>query len=70
MWRFWEGEQAANIAVRWDLQRALHAILASFCEKGFRGGPKVRNPPANAGDMSSTLGLGRFHRATKPVRHG
>ena len=27
----------------------------------FPGGPVVRNPPANAGDMASTPGLGRSH---------
>ena len=31
-------------------------------EKGFPGGPEVKNLPANAGDTSSILGLGRFHR--------
>ena len=28
---------------------------------GFPGGPVVNNPPANAGDMGSLPGLGRFH---------
>ena len=27
----------------------------------FPGGPVVKNPPANAGDMSSVLGLRRSH---------
>ena len=27
----------------------------------FPGGPVVKNPPANAGDKGSNLGLGRFH---------
>ena len=27
---------------------------------GFLGGSVVKNPPANAGDVGSTLGLGRF----------
>ena len=27
----------------------------------FPGGPVVKNPPANAGDMGSISGLGRFH---------
>ena len=37
----------------------------------FLGGPVVENPPANAGDMDSILGLGRFYipGATKPVCH-
>ena len=29
---------------------------------GLPGGPVVKNPPANAGDMGSVLGLGTFHR--------
>ena len=36
------------------------------------GGPVVKNLPANAGDMGSIPGSGRFHmlcRATKPVHH-
>ena len=35
----------------------------------FPGGPAVKNPPANAGDMGSIAGLGRFHRhgVTKPM---
>ena len=34
--------------------------------KGFPGGPAVRNPPGNAGDMGSIPGPVRFHmpRAT------
>ena len=27
----------------------------------FPGGTVVKNPPANAGDMGSSPGLGRFH---------
>ena len=38
---------------------------------GFPGGAVVKNPPANAGDMRSSPGLGRSHMrgATKPMRH-
>ena len=28
---------------------------------GFLGGPVVKHPPANAGDMSSSPGLGRSY---------
>ena len=37
----------------------------------FPGGPLIKNPPANTGDMGSIPGLGRYHihRATKPVHH-
>ena len=39
--------------------------------KGFSGGTVVKNPPANAGDMDSSPGLGRSTccEATKPVCH-
>ena len=35
------------------------------------GGTVVKNPPANAGDMGSSTGLGRSHmpRSTKPLHH-
>ena len=29
--------------------------------RDFAGGPVVKNPPANAGDISSIPGPGRFH---------
>ena len=29
--------------------------------RGFPGGAVVKNPPANAGDMGSSPGLGRSH---------
>ena len=29
--------------------------------RGFLGGAVVKNPPANAGDMGSSPGPGRFH---------
>ena len=38
---------------RTNVNKTTHLNLA--------GGPVVKNPPVNAGDMSSILGLGRFH---------
>ena len=37
----------------------------------FSGGAVVKNPPASAGDMGSSPGLGKSHtpRATKPMCH-
>ena len=29
--------------------------------RGFSGGPVAKNPPVNAGDKDSILGLGCFH---------
>ena len=33
----------------------------SRSEEDFPGGPVVKNPPANAGDMGSIFGLGGSH---------
>ena len=33
----------------------------------FAGGTVVKNPPANAGDMGSIPGLGRFPHATEQL---
>ena len=38
--------------------------------KDFSGGPVVENPPANAGDMGSILGLGRSHMPRGNWAHG
>ena len=35
-------------------------------KQGFPGGSVVKNPPANAGDMDSIPGLGRFHMPGGP----
>ena len=37
----------------------------------FSGGPVVKNPPANAGDVGSVLAPERFHmlQGTKPMYH-
>ena len=35
-----------------------HLSLVRVSAQGFRGGPVVKNSPANAGDMGSVPGLG------------
>ena len=35
--------------------------VKNICLWGFSGGAVVKNPPANAGDMGSSPGLGRSH---------
>ena len=35
--------------------------------RGFPGGAVVKNPPANAGDMGSSPGLGGFPHATEQL---
>ena len=36
-------------------------LVRRFLDSDFPGGPVVKNPPAKAGDMGSTPGLGRSH---------
>ena len=36
-------------------------IVKNFMIEGFPGGTVVKNPPANTGDMGSSLGPGRSH---------
>ena len=38
-----------------------NSILLTKCLSDFPGGSVVKNPPANAGDMGSSPGLGRSH---------
>jgi len=35
----------------------------------FLAGPQVKNPPANAGDMGLTPGLGRSHKLRSNKAH-
>ena len=51
-----------------SMKTKLHALkILNKCEVlkkllwGFPGGAVVKNPPANAGDMGSSPGLGRSH---------
>ena len=38
-----------------------YSLTLKFLVKGFPGGSGIKNPPANAGDMSLIIGLGRSH---------
>ena len=42
-----------------DSQFSAHLLFDNF--RDFPGGPVVKNPPANTGDMGLISGLGRFH---------
>ena len=44
--------------------KILNKILAN---RGFHGGAVVENLPANAGDMGSSPGLGRFPHAVEQL---
>ena len=44
----------------WGQRQQLFCSKDSYTE-GFLGGSVLMNPPANAGDMGSTLGRGRSH---------
>ena len=37
------------------------SIKNEYCPQGFPGGPVVKNPPADAGDMGLISGPGRCH---------
>ena len=36
-------------------------MMFKISDRDFSGGTVVKNPPANAGDMGSSLGPGRSH---------
>ena len=44
----------------WFLPESSHIVKLKTV-RDFAGGPVVKNPPANAGDMGSTPGLGGSH---------
>ena len=47
-----------------DSDRCLNLIFNYLkVNEDFPGGPAVKNPPANAGDMGSIPGPGRFYMA-------
>ena len=43
------------------VQLEAHQFSIRGLIEGFPGGTVVKNPPAGAGDMGSSLGLGRSH---------
>ena len=47
--------------MRYHLTLVRMAIINKVYKQGFPGGVVVENPPANAGDMGSSPGLGRSH---------
>lgn len=42
-------------------QTKKHILAAIYGKQDFPGGPVVKNVPADAGDIGSTPGTGRFH---------
>ena len=51
-----------EIKIKTDQSQALKLNLwLKIFQQGFPGGALVENPPANAGDMASSPGLGRSH---------
>ena len=44
-----------------DNKKGADIVLIKVYYLGFPGGTVVKNPPANAGDMGSSPGLGRSH---------
>ena len=45
----------------WSTKLGKHWGYIYLQEKGLPGGPVLKNPPANAGDVGSIPGLGRSH---------
>lgn len=45
----------------WVKERNEPALMTTKENEDFPSDPKVKNPPANAGDVGSTPGPGRFH---------
>ena len=46
-------------ALRSNATLALTGYMADYTGSGFPGGPVLKNPPANGGDLGSIPGLGR-----------
>ena len=46
---------------RGSLSPSSRPLTSEVSAQGFPGGAVVKNPPANAGDMGSSPGLGRSH---------
>ena len=64
-----EGQGGLAYCIPWgckesDTTERLNNYISDFC---FLGGSKVKNPPANAGDMGSVPGLGRSGGENYPV---
>ena len=62
----WEGWGIPHSALVYQCSHLLTEHLVGICVQeihfeDFPGGPVVKNLPANAGDMGSVPGLGRFH---------
>ena len=53
-------------SVRWEEKSVMKAKVERV-SRDFPGGTVVKNPPANAGNMGSSPGLGRSHIATEQL---
>ena len=63
----WKGQEAEGTGPNLQLKSHVYNILVLFYQSiftllDFPGGSVVKNPPANAGDIGSTRGSGRFPR--------
>ena len=54
-----EGREGKLGSINWEIGVDIYTLL--YIKWGFLGGSVVKNPPANAGDMSSIPDLGRSH---------
>ena len=57
VFRFTEG----FFTCQWNTGLWVTGLRTETKMEAFRGGPVLKNPPANAGDVGSIPGPGRFH---------
>ena len=57
----WKSTSTVYVLSGWQLKKLRSNYLHKGKGKDFLGGPVIKNPPANAGDMGSIPGLGRSH---------
>ena len=57
----WLSSQMLPLPHFWPWEQETHHSMLIFSSSDFPGGPVVKNPPANAGDIGLIPGLGRSH---------
>ena len=60
-----EGREGKLGSINWEIGVDIYTLL--YIKWGFLGGSVVKNPPANAGDMSSIPGSGSWRRKWQPI---
>ena len=63
---FPEGQEGKLGSMNWEIGVDIYTLL--YIKWGFLGGSVVKNPPANAGDVSLIPGSGSWRRKWQPIR--